>query len=71
MNDETTDIERVTQGGGSDGAEMSEQERVRVAKLERLKSAGVDPYPVSYPRTDSIAEIRQRHPDLPADTATR
>jgi lysyl-tRNA synthetase, class II len=61
VNDETTEIEPTTQ---------SEQERVRVAKLERLKSAGIETYPVGYPRTATIAAIRERHGDLPADTAT-
>ncbi len=78
MNDETTDIERAESagsGGNSAGisaasAALSEQERVRVAKMERLKSAGIEPYPVGYPRTDTIAAIRQRHGDLAADTAT-
>jgi lysyl-tRNA synthetase, class II len=49
---------------------QSEQMRVRLAKAERLKAAGVDPYPVGYPRTDTIAEVRQQYRDLPADTAT-
>jgi len=51
-------------------ADVSEQMRVRLAKAERLKAAGVEPYPVGYPRTDTIAEVRRRHEDLPADTAT-
>jgi lysyl-tRNA synthetase class 2 len=51
-------------------ADVSEQMRVRLAKAERLKAAGTEPYPVGYPRTDTIADVRQRHPDLPADTAT-
>jgi lysyl-tRNA synthetase class 2 len=51
-------------------AELSEQERVRLAKMERLKAAGIDPYPVGYPRTDPIAAVRQRHADVPGDTAT-
>jgi lysyl-tRNA synthetase class 2 len=50
--------------------EISEQERVRLAKTMRLRAAGIDPYPVGYPRTDTIAEVRKRHRDLPADTAT-
>ena len=51
-------------------AELSEQEQVRLAKLERLKAAGVDPYPIGYPRTDTIEQVRARHVDLPPDTAT-
>jgi len=47
-----------------------EQIRVRKEKLERLKSKGVDPYPVGYPRTTTIAELREKYADLGADTAT-
>jgi lysyl-tRNA synthetase class 2 len=50
--------------------EVSEQERVRLAKLERLKAAGTDPYPVGYPRTDTLAEVKARFPELPPDTPT-
>jgi lysyl-tRNA synthetase, class II len=49
---------------------MPEQVRVRRAKRERLLASGTDPYPVGFPRTDTIAEVRSRHPDLAADTAT-
>ena len=50
--------------------DLSEQMRVRIAKVERLRAAGVEPYPVSYPRTHAIAEVREQHQDLPPDTAT-
>jgi lysyl-tRNA synthetase, class II len=56
--------------GARQQSDISEQERVRLAKLERLRAAGIDPYPVGYPRTDTIAEVRARHGDLPADAAT-
>jgi len=51
-------------------ADMPEQMQVRRAKLERLRAAGVDPYPVGFPRTDTIAQVRSRHPELPARTQT-
>jgi lysyl-tRNA synthetase, class II len=51
-------------------AAVPEQMQVRLAKLDRLRAAGIDPYPVGYPRTDTIAGLRERYPDLPADTAT-
>jgi lysyl-tRNA synthetase, class II len=47
-----------------------EQMQVRRAKLDRLRAAGIDPYPVGYPRTDTIAQVRERHPGLPPDAAT-
>ena len=51
-------------------AELPEQMRVRLAKRGRLLAEGTDPYPVDFPRTNTIAEVRARHPDLAADTAT-
>ena len=51
-------------------AELPEQTRVRLAKRERLLAEGIEPYPVGFPRTNTIAEVRARHPDLPADTTT-
>ncbi len=43
---------------------------MRREKLERLRAAGVDPYPVGFPRTATVAELRDAHADLPPDTAT-
>jgi lysyl-tRNA synthetase class 2 len=54
----------------TDDIDAPEQMQVRRAKLDRLRAAGIDPYPVGYPRTDTIAQVRERHPDLPADAAT-
>jgi lysyl-tRNA synthetase, class II len=54
----------------TDDIDAPEQMQVRRAKLDRLRAAGIDPYPVGYPRTDTIARVRERHPDLPADAAT-
>jgi lysyl-tRNA synthetase class 2 len=47
-----------------------EQMRVRLAKLDRLRATGVEAYPVGYPRTDSCAAVRGRHPDLGPDSRT-
>ncbi|RBY94947.1 lysine--tRNA ligase [Blastococcus sp. TBT05-19] len=44
--------------------------RVRRAKLDRLRGSGTDPYPVSVPRTTTLAEVRAEHPDLEPDTMT-
>jgi lysyl-tRNA synthetase class 2 len=49
---------------------VPEQSRIRMAKVQRLRAAGVEPWPASYPRTDTIAEVRQRHGGLAPDTAT-
>jgi lysyl-tRNA synthetase class 2 len=52
------------------GDDLPEQLRVRRAKLDRLREAGVDPYPVAVPRTATLAEVREKHPDLEPDTLT-
>ncbi|MFG3441454.1 bifunctional lysylphosphatidylglycerol synthetase/lysine--tRNA ligase LysX [Nonomuraea sp. NPDC047897] len=44
--------------------------RIRREKLDRLRSEGVDPYPVNFPRTATNAEVRERHQGLDPDTAT-
>ncbi|WP_390891410.1 lysine--tRNA ligase [Dactylosporangium roseum] len=44
--------------------------KVRREKRARLLEEGREPYPVDFPRTATIAEIRQRYGDLPTDTAT-
>jgi lysyl-tRNA synthetase, class II len=54
----------------ADRDELPEQMRVRQEKRARMLDDGVEPYPVGYPRTASLAEIRQRYADLPTDTAT-
>ncbi|MGV0835617.1 lysine--tRNA ligase [Mycolicibacterium thermoresistibile] len=51
-------------------SDLPEQFRIRQDKRERLLAAGHEPYPVEVPRTHSLAEIRQAHPDLAADTRT-
>ena len=51
-------------------AELPEQMRIRRAKRAEMLAAGHDPYPVAVPRTHSLREVRDAHPDLPPDTAT-
>ena len=50
--------------------ELPEQMRVRRDKLDRLRAEGVDPYPVGFPRTTTLADLRATYPDLEADSAT-
>ncbi|GAC68116.1 lysine--tRNA ligase [Gordonia soli] len=47
-----------------------EQIRIRQEKRERILAEGHEAYPVSIPRTHSLREIRDAHPDLEADTET-
>ncbi len=50
---------------------LPEQVRVRRAKLDRLREQGVDPYPVGFPRTHSLAQARaEAGDDLAPDTST-
>jgi lysyl-tRNA synthetase class 2 len=50
--------------------ELPEQMRVRRAKLERLREAGVDPFPVAVDRTTTLAAVRAGYPDLEPDVMT-
>src|SRR5687767_252480 len=44
--------------------------RVRRSKRDRMLADGVEPYPLSYPRTTTLAQIRERYAELPTDTAS-
>ena len=59
-----------TPGTHHAGADVPEQFRIRQGKREALLAGGKDPYPVSVPRTHSLAQIRAAYPDLAADTTT-
>lgn len=59
-----------TPGTDHAGADVPEQFRIRQGKREALLAGGKDPYPVSVPRTHSLAQIRAAYPDLAADTTT-
>ncbi len=50
--------------------DLPEQMRVRRSKREQMLTDGVEPYPVGYPRTAALAEIRTKYADLPVDHAT-
>jgi lysyl-tRNA synthetase class 2 len=55
---------------GDEADDLPEQMRVRRAKLVSLRHRGVEPYPVTFPRTTTLAALRQRVGELPPDTAT-
>jgi lysyl-tRNA synthetase class 2 len=50
--------------------DLPEQMRVRREKYDRLLASGVEPYPVTVPRTHSLAEIRAKYADLPPEAGT-
>ena len=52
------------------GDDVPEQFRIRQGKRQRLLEEGRQAYPVDVPRTHTLAEIRARYPDLPADSTT-
>jgi len=49
---------------------LPEQVRVRREKLERLREQGIEPYPVGYPRTHTLAQVREMAGELAPDTRT-
>ncbi len=44
--------------------------RVRLDKLETLRGMGIDPYPVSFSRTEQAAELDERYKALPVGAET-
>ncbi len=58
--------------GPPPGDDLPEQIRVRREKRERLLATGPPPYPVTVPRTHTLAEVRQAYDgrELPPDTRT-
>jgi lysyl-tRNA synthetase class 2 len=50
--------------------DLPEQMRVRREKLDRLRESGIDPYPVTFPRTATLAEVREKYPELEPGTET-
>ena len=54
----------------SEELELPEQLRIRREKRERIIESGKEAYPVSVPRTKSLAAIRSKYEGLAIDTAT-
>jgi lysyl-tRNA synthetase, class II len=52
--------EAATQSGGDRSVAVSTEEQRR-AKVERLRAAGVDPYPHSFPDRDHVDQIERAH----------
>ncbi|BCL14363.1 lysine--tRNA ligase [Micromonospora sagamiensis] len=50
--------------------DLPEQMKVRREKRDRMLADGVEPYPIGYPRTSTLAAVREKYADLPTDTAT-
>lgn len=68
-----TERDRNFPAPGADVAaddDLPEQMRVRRQKRDRMVAAGVEPYPVGFSSTASLAELRLRYGQLPTDTST-
>ncbi|GAA4680051.1 lysine--tRNA ligase [Phytohabitans rumicis] len=50
--------------------DLPEQMRVRRSKRDRMLADGVEPYPLGFPRTTSLAQLREAYAELATDTAT-
>jgi lysyl-tRNA synthetase, class II len=55
---------------GTDEPELSDVLRDRREKLERLRAAGIDPFPHSFEEREEIAEVRAAHEGLVAGVET-
>jgi lysyl-tRNA synthetase, class II len=64
------DGDRVEAALAAHVAALPEQVRGRLATRDRLRAGGVDPYPVTYPRTTTVGEVAARHGGLPAGGTT-
>jgi lysyl-tRNA synthetase class 2 len=50
--------------------DLPEQVKVRREKYDRLVAAGTPPFPLGYPRTTTVEQVRADHGDLAQDTAS-
>ncbi len=63
----TTEIEP---SAGEEPEKFPEQMGVRIEKLNHLRAAGYEPYPVTFARDTTCAQVAQHHRDLPPDQRT-
>ena len=63
-------VKRVSDQTPTPDDDLPEQVRVRREKYDRLVAAGTPPYTLGYPRTTSIAAVRDEHDGLETDTAS-
>jgi lysyl-tRNA synthetase class 2 len=64
------EIEESAEAARLPARRLTEQERVRHDKLERLREAGIDPYPLGFDRTAVVSEVRERFGALAPDAHT-
>ncbi|WP_242884885.1 bifunctional lysylphosphatidylglycerol synthetase/lysine--tRNA ligase LysX [Actinomadura litoris] len=68
--DRIKEIEEAAESARAPQRRLSEQERVRHAKLDQIRACGMEPYPLSFERADFAAAVRDRFPCLAPDTRT-
>lgn len=66
----TTNAANANQTAVDGAANTRDQRKVRHAKRQELLDAGVQAYPVEVERTHSLAQIRQKYPNLEAGEET-
>ncbi|KAB2351410.1 bifunctional lysylphosphatidylglycerol synthetase/lysine--tRNA ligase LysX [Actinomadura rudentiformis] len=64
------EIEEAADAARAPQRRLSEQERVRHAKLAKIREAGMEPYPLGFERTDFAADIRAQFAGLEPDVRT-
>ena len=62
------EVDALSEAMSTEG--LPEQVRVRREKLDRLRAEGINPYPVSFPRTHTLAQVRAEAGELPPDART-
>src|SRR5699024_12005560 len=66
----TTNAANAKQTAGDGAANTRDQRKVRHAKRQELLDAGIQAYPVEIERTHSLAQIREKYPNLDAGEET-
>jgi lysyl-tRNA synthetase class 2 len=67
---ELIDLGELEPAADSDAPLRPEQVRIRMAKVDALRAAGIDPYPPGFDRTHALAAVRNAYPGLDADRRT-
>jgi lysyl-tRNA synthetase class 2 len=63
-------IDEAAANLASKAARRPEQVRVRMAKLDKLREAGIDPYPVGFDRSDVLGDVVKKFSGLAPGTHT-
>jgi lysyl-tRNA synthetase class 2 len=64
VSDEPVNPDDAASDPSEDGSKLAEIVAARTAKLDALRAAGIDPYPVRFRPTHTVAGVVAAHPDL-------